>query len=138
MPRKIKNILIEPQFQLKFLFYFFGLFVITTVTLYSTTFLFFWRLKSKALAVGIPENHVFFRFLENQKHDLDLLFIALAFLNLLLLIYFGFKISHRVAGPFYKIKKYLSVFSSESEEFRLRKKDFFKDIEPIINNLRKK
>lgn len=138
MKRHIKHILIEPKFQLKFLSYFVGLFVITTATLYSTTFLFFWRLKTKALAVGIPENHVFFTFLKNQKHDLDMLFIALAVLNLFLLLFFGFKISHRVAGPFFKMKRHLSSLNSNSNDFRLRKTDFFKEIEPIIDNLRNK
>lgn len=138
MARKFKNILIEPKFQLKFMAYFFGLFALTTVSFYSTTYLFFWRLKSKAINLGIPDNHVFYKFLNNLKYDLDILFAMLAVFNLVALLYIGFKISHRVAGPIYKIKLYLSKLGPNSERFQLRKKDFFKEIEPIINNLRDK
>lgn len=136
MTRKLRNYLIDPDFQLKFLSYFFGLFVFTSASFYSIIFLFFWRLRSKALNLGIPENHAFFKFLGNLKYDLDVLFIILAIFNFFALVYIGFVISHRVAGPLYKIKRYLSNLSRESETFTLRKKDFFKDIEPIINNLR--
>lgn len=136
--RQVKNIIIDGKFQFKLLSYFVGLFFLTTICLYSTTFLFFWRLKSKALNVGIPENHVFFKFLENQKYDLDMLFIGLAILNFIILITVGFIISHRVAGPIYKLKKYLQSMNSESENFKLRSTDFFKELEPIMNEFKNK
>jgi hypothetical protein len=136
--RKIKNILLNPQFQLKLMSYFVGLFILTTISLYSTTFLFFWKLKEKALNVGIPPGHVFFRFLDNNKADLDLLFIGLALFNFILLISSGFIISHRIAGPLYKIKKHLQEMDPETNDFKLRETDFFKDIEPVMNDLRKR
>ena len=136
--RKLKNFLLNPDFQIKLLSYFVGLFILTTISLYSTTFLFFWRLKEKALSVGIPSGHIFYRFIDGQKSDLDLTFVLLTLFNLLLLVGTGFIVSHRIAGPLYKIKKYLKGINSESEEFRLRDKDFFKDIEPVINELKDK
>jgi sensor histidine kinase YesM len=136
--RKLKNLLLNPQFQIKLLSYFIGLFLLTTLSLYSTTFLFFWRLKEKALSVGIPDGHVFYRFIDGQKMDLDVIFLLLTIFNLLLLVGTGFVVSHRIAGTFYKIKTYLKEINSESDEFRLREKDFFKDIEPVINELKDK
>lgn len=137
MSRKFKNILIEPELQIKLMSYFLILFVLTSISFYSTSYFFFWRLRSKAVQVGIPEGHVFFNFLDNLKYDFDILFIVLALFNLILLIYFGFRVSHRIAGPFYKTKKYLSNIENEAEPFKLRKNDFFKDIEPVINQLKK-
>lgn len=78
------------------------------------------------------------KFSDGQKSDLDLLFIALAFVNLVLLISTGFIVSHRIAGPVYKLKNHLSQMSSESSEFRLRKKDFFKELKEIVDELRAK
>jgi len=138
MGRKVRNILIEPKFQLKLMSYFVGLFILTTLTLYSTTYLFFWSLKAKALNVGLTEGHVFFMFLDNQKSQMDMLFVFLAICNFILLISAGFIVSHRVAGPIHKLKKYLSGLSPEDQDFTLRNKDFFKDMEPIINDLRKR
>lgn len=136
--RNVKNILIQPKFQLRLLSYFMGLFALTTVCLYSTTYLFFWTFKEKALKVGIPEGHIFFTFLKNQKHDLDMVFIGLAAFNFLLLLIVGFIVSHRLAGPLFKIKQHLASLSQESEDLRLREKDFYKDIEPVINELKRK
>jgi hypothetical protein len=134
--RQLRNYLIEPDFQLKIIGYFGAVFAVTTVTLYLTVVLFFWRLNSKALGVGIPPGHVFFRFVNNERFDLALAFAGLALVNLIILIGVGFVVSHRVAGPIYKLKNYLRQMSEESPEFRLRKNDFFKDLEPIINDLK--
>jgi hypothetical protein len=133
-PRKLKNILINPTFQLKLLSYFIFLFVTSTLTLYSTGLIFFWKMKQKALHVGIPENHVFFRFLSNQKIEFDTLFIALALVNLFLLLGTGFLISHRIAGPIHKLKIFLEQGKSEKADFKLRDNDFFKELEPLIKN----
>ena len=136
--RQVKNILINPRFQLKLLAYFIILFVITTISLYSTTYLFFWKLQQKAMKVGIPDGHVFYRFLENQKYDLDLLFIGLAVFNFALLLTVGFIISHRIAGPLRKLQSHLDSLNKNSDNFKLRQTDFFKELEPTVDKLRGK
>lgn len=135
-PRQLKNLLINPRFQFKFLSYFVTLFFISTLSLYTTTFLFFWRMKEKALNVGIPDGHVFFQFLMNQKRDLDLLFVGLAVFNFLLLIGMGFIISHRIAGPIFKLKNQLAQISDDTDEFKLRESDFFQELEPLVKKLK--
>jgi hypothetical protein len=134
--RSLKNLLIEPNFQLKLIGYFIFVFALTTISLYSTTFLFFWKLKQKAMNVGIPDGHIFYRYLANQKSDLDGLFIGLAILNFLVLIGIGFLISHRVAGPINKLKNYLKNMAKDSEDFKLRENDFFHDLQPIVKDLK--
>lgn len=135
--RKLKNYLIEPEFQLKLISYFAGLFAFTTLSLYSTVFIFFWRLRQKALSVGIPEGHIFFQFIGNEKRDLDLTFGILAGINLLVLVGVGVVVSHRIGGPLHKLKGYLSnVISSEGPDFKLRKNDFLRDLEPVVNRLK--
>lgn len=134
--RAFHRILINPKFQLKLLSYFFGLFVISTVSYYSTTYLFFHRMKTKGLAVGIPEGHVYYEFLEHQKYDMDAFFIGLIVFNFLLLATVGFLISHRIAGPLNKIKSFLETGSPENLKFR--KKDFFQDLGEVARASREK
>nr|MBA2405139.1 hypothetical protein [Bdellovibrionales bacterium] len=74
----------------------------------------------------------------NQKHDLDALFIGLAAFNFFLLIGVGFIISHRIAGPIFKLKKQLSHLSEQSEDFKLRETDFFQELEPLVETLKAK
>ncbi len=135
--RSWTSILINPAFQLKLLSYFITLFILTTASLYSTTYLFFWNMKQKGLKVGIPDGHVYYQFLQNQKHDLDLLFIGLAVFNFLLLLTVGFIISHRIAGPIHKIKSVLGS-PEEHEKIQLRENDFFKELGPLVNEIKDK
>jgi hypothetical protein len=136
-PRSIKNFFVNPKFQWRFMGYFLGLFVLTSASLYSTTFLFFWRLHKKAINVGIPEEHVFHKFLAEQKSEMDLLFVGLLVLNLVLLLGIGFAISHRIAGPLKKLKTYLESDDAQGD-FKLRDKDFFQELAPLVNDLKKK
>lgn len=136
--RKPSNLLILPGFQFKLLGYFVALFLLTSASLYSASYLFFHRLNQKALSVGIPEGHVFFKFIANQKHDLDMLFIGLAIVNLILLIATVIVLSHRIAGPFLKLKKHLHSIHRESDNFKLRESDFFQDLEGTVDSLRDK
>lgn len=136
--RKVKNIFQSPFFQLKFISYFIALFVISTISLYSTTYLFFWKFKTKGATIGIPPEHIFFKFLENQKGQLDYLFIGLAIFNFCLLMIVGLIISHRIAAPLNKIEEHLENLSASSEDLKLRDSDFLKELAPSINELRKK
>ena len=95
-------------------------------------------MKENALNVSIPDGHIFFKFLSNQKHDLDSLFVGLAAVNFLLLIGVGFIISHRIAGPIFKLKKQLGASGSDSEDFKLRQTDFFQELEPLVKALKEK
>jgi hypothetical protein len=136
--RHLRNIFINPGFQLRLMSYFVVLFLLTTACLYSTTFLFFWNMKKKGLEVGIPDGHVFYQFLQNQKADLDILFIGLAGLNLLLLLTVGFVLSHRIAGPLHKLSIHLLNLKDTSPDYKTREKDFFQEMTPIVNSLRDK
>ncbi len=137
-PRELKNYLINSPFQLKLLSYFGVMYIITTTCLYSTLYIFFWRFKDKALKVGIPEGHVFFDFLKYQKTDMDQLFLGLAALNFLVLLTVGLILSHRVAGPIHKLKRHLRLEAPPSEPFKLREDDFFRELEPIMKDLKEK
>lgn len=136
--RSLKNYLILPAFQMKFIGYFIGLFIISSMCFYSAIYLFFYNLKSKALAIGVPKGHVFFLYIDNQQYDLNQFLIYLVIVNFLLLLIVGIAISHRVAGPLYKMKNYLTSIQPDSDDFKLRQKDFFKELEPVVNNLKNK
>lgn len=135
--RSWTSLLINKAFQFKLISYFVGLFILTTLTLYSTTYLFFWNMTKKGMSVGIPEGHVYYQFLQNQKHDLDLLFLGLAAVNFALLIGVGFIVSHRIAGPIHKIKTFLKDPKSH-DKIQLRQNDFFQELGPIVNDLKDK
>lgn len=130
--RNLVNIIIDKPFQFKLLSYCLGFFTISTISLYSTTFLFYWNLKNKGIQVGIPEDHIFYRFLLEQKQNLDMLFIGLAVFNLTLLVIGVLIVSHRIAGPVNKVRAFLKSPHAD-ENYTLRKGDFFQDLPRLIN-----
>lgn len=139
--RSLKNLLIMPGFQLKLMAYFASFFLISTATLYSTIWLIFWKINQKALKVGIPDGHVFYRFMQDQKTELEMLFIGVVVFFLLVLVTIVLYLSHRIAGPVYKLKNHLQSLPKEDAEaidFQLRKKDFFKELVHIIKELESK
>ncbi len=136
--RKFKTLLLDPKLQLILISYFVFLFMISTLSIYGVIYLFFYRFTQKALSVGLPADHVFFHFINGLKYDLDMTFLAFSVFNMVLLIGCGILISHKIAGPVYRIKKFLTSENIKNERFVLRKGDFFRDVEPIMENLKQK
>lgn len=137
--RSIRNYLINAPFQLRVLGYFAGLFVVSTFTFYALIFWFFYQWIQTARRVGIPEGHVFYTFIDQQKLQIDVLFFGFALFYLVILVVFGLVVSHRIAGPIVKLKRHLEALAHPTQTpapFALRKNDFFKDLEPAVNQLR--
>lgn len=136
--RKFKTLLLDPKLQLRLIFYFVCLFMVSTVSIYAVIYLFFYRFTQKAINVGLPEGHVFYHFINGLKYDLDIAFLAFSLFNMVLLIGCGILISHKIAGPMYRIKKFLTSDNIKNEKFVLRQGDFFREIEPVMENLKQK
>ena len=68
-------------------------------------------------------------------------FLLIFSAGLIAVITFGLTISHRIAGPIYKIEKVLTAINNsdnlkvENFEIKLRKKDFFQNLAVLINKL---
>jgi hypothetical protein len=138
MKRLFKLYYVYPAFQTKFLGYFMGLFVLTSVCLYSAIYIFFSNLKASALALGVPKGHVFFLYTDNQQYDLNQFLIALLIINFLLLLIVGFVMSYKIARSLCKMESYLSTIQADSEDFKLPKKDFLEAMEVVVNNCKSK
>ena len=136
--RLFKNFYIDPAFQMKFLGYFMGLFVLSSVFLYSAIYIFFSNLRTSALALGVPKGHVFFLYTDNQQYDLNQFLIYLLIINFLLLLSAGIIMSFKIARPLCQIEKYLSTVQADSEDFKLPEKDFFHRLEHVVNNCKSK
>ena len=133
--RNWNNLLIHKTFQLKVIGCLTALFLFSTLCFYSATYLFFWNMKSKGLKVGIPEGHLFYQFLLEEKHDIDIFFLSMAAFNFVLLLSVLVLITHRIAGPINKLKYFLQNPNTQ-EDFHLRESDFFQELKPLVNNFK--
>ena len=141
MDKKPKNnrkvILINPAFQLKVVGYFIALAMFNVAIFYASIHYFFWNLKNTALKVGLPPKHVFYLFVDEQSTIMGLIFLAVAVFTIAFLFITGLYISHRIAGPLYRLKKHLDTCSSNKklDEVHFRKGDFFPEVQNSFNQL---
>ena len=63
--------------------------------------------------------------------------VLLSLLNMILVAVFGLFFSHKMAGPVYRIKSFLRDYLStgEARYLNLRKRDHFKDVAVLLNQV---
>ena len=113
--------------------------IIGLFTLASTYFLFqnyfreFYQIADES---GFPSNHPFRALIGYQKDKMQIFFIILAGINLLVITLSGIWMSHKIAGPIYRIVK--SLKEQNGEKISTREKDYFKELPEAVNQYIKK
>lgn len=130
-----KNFLINPKFQLSFLAYTLGVSILTIGFFYAADAYFFWKFRALGAGLGLPTNHVFFQFLDEQHATKNTYYAIAAGVTVSFLSIWGLLLSHRVAGPLYRLRKHLgSVSRGETlSDVRFRKGDFFPEVADAYN-----
>jgi DNA integrity scanning protein DisA with diadenylate cyclase activity len=130
-----KNFLINPQFQLSVVGFFTALAILIVAIVYYFQVNFFEKIKSQVMTEGIPANSPIIQFLDQQKHELILQTTIASAVVVLLMIVGGLLLSHRVAGPIYRLRVYFEKNENlNGKKLVFRKNDFFKELETPINN----
>jgi uncharacterized paraquat-inducible protein A len=137
MSSKRKKLLINPEFQLSFLTYTLGIAATILVVFFGANRFFFWRFKQKGIDIGLPADHVFFRFINEQQWNMDLIFLVTAVIALAALIFYGLYLSNRIAGPIYHLETHLQkrLSGEKTPALKFRTKDYFKELEDPVNRL---
>src|ERR1700677_3921565 len=87
--------LTNPRFQLSFLGYTMGMAFVIIAVFYVANMYFFLKFFAKGKEIGLPPNHVFFKFLKEQQHTMDIIFVVTAAFAFVFLFMFGFFLSNR-------------------------------------------
>ncbi len=129
--------LINPRFQLTIIGYAAALAAAVIGIFYFSDLYFFHRLEQVGMNLGFPKEHVYFQFLVEQKHMISWIFALTSIAVFAVVIVLGALISHRIAGPVYRICTQLGESDSAPgyavRDIRLRKKDFFPELAEAIN-----
>jgi sensor histidine kinase YesM len=130
-----KNFLINPKFQLSFLAYTAGIAVVTIGFFYAADAYFFWKFTQLGQGLGLPSNHVFFQFLDEQRSAKNLYYGVAAAIGLAAIAGWSLVLSHRVAGPLYRLRKHASAVASGEtvSDVRFRRGDFFPEVAEAYN-----
>lgn len=134
-PGRRKILLINPRFQLSFIGFTLAVSMATTAIFYGAIYYFFWRFRSLGLAVGLPPDHVFFRFIDQQQVVLNWGFVVVTLVAISVLVLCGLYMSHRVAGPLYRLLGHMKrVAAGETtENVKFREKDYFQELADAYN-----
>ncbi len=135
MPNFRKKYLIEPNFQIRFL-NFISLGIVLNLFLYLVSNLFvFYRLTIFAEGAKGMITDDTLTLIENLSKD-QLIVLLLSSLLITVFSYgVGLVMTHRAAGPLFRINKHLDEFNSTKKftKISLREKDFFKETADKIN-----
>ncbi len=135
--RLLNNILIQKDFQLRLVSYASIIFASYTVLIFTGVAFFSWKFQKMGEAAGFPPNHSFFSFINEQKISLLIFYSIASIIGLIILISSMLKLSHRVAGPIYRLNQHLKSIADDPKKLRtisFRKGDYFQDVADDLNN----
>lgn len=133
--RKLKSFLLLPKFQLIFVALNWITLTITVGVAYFTVNKSFDKMKMIGKKMRLSSDSGYMKFLNAQESVFvsDMLIYMSAALVVSLII--TIVLSHKVAGPVYRIKKYfLDLDLNKPEKLSFRSGDFFNDIPEIVND----
>ncbi len=134
MPQRRSIILIDRKFQLRFAFYvcswLFALSLIYPAIIYNL-FDFFLRYAS------LDPNGPTVAAIQATRRELLSIVIILQLVFLSVTFLLSIFLSHKIAGPIYKLKKFMNMAKEGNlnEALRFRKADHFKDVAEVYNDM---
>lgn len=131
-----KAFLINPSFQLRLMGWMIGMSLAPISIFLAAHYYFFWNLKKLGQDIQLEPGHVYFRFLEGQSKTQLLIFLICSLLVVLIVALMGLILSHKIAGPIYRLKLHLTQ-SGKGEATRplsFRKDDYFLELPAVVND----
>ncbi len=133
--RKPKSILINPKFQISFLTQHLLLAAVSSLIMFATVQYQFNKFDLAGKEMKLSEGHFYFQLLNQQHQDFNTMFVYMGIINFLILVFAGFRLSHRVAGPLHRLKVHSErvIQGETTTELRFRKGDYFQDVAEAYN-----
>ncbi len=134
--------LINPKFQLTLIAYAASMALIILVSVYSLIRYGFQRFIDMGIQEGLPLGHQYFSFIQIQQDFFNQILLAIGIVVGISLILAGVVISHKIAGPIYRMQKELARMRESNppkmEEIQFRKGDFFPELAESFNSFVRK
>lgn len=128
-------LLINKPFQLSVIAWFAFVSVLVSVTYFLSMMIFFQDLSNDAVQSGLTREHVFFKYLEMQQKQMFMIFGISTAISVFLIFAGGIWLSHRVAGPLYRLTAHLNKSSKDSvTPLKFRKGDYFPEVQDAFND----
>lgn len=137
--RKKKSILINPKFQWTLIGYAALVAVLILATVYAFFSYGFHEFVQFGQQAGLGEDHVYFQFIQMQESTFVKVIVTMAIAVAAILIVGGLIVSHKIAGPLYRLRKEFLSMASKSDpslhKIKFRDGDFFPEVPQAFNQL---
>jgi methyl-accepting chemotaxis protein len=130
-----KKFLINPRFQLTFIYYMTAISGIAITVLYLSNSYFFWRFQKMGVDLGIPQASAFFQFLAKQRVLMNHITVVTSIILLILILVVGILFSHRISGPIHRLETHMRKIADGTghDHVRFRKSDYFPELAEAFN-----
>jgi methyl-accepting chemotaxis protein len=134
-PKGRRVYLINPGFQLRMLGAM-GLLAAAVIgALYGANAYFFWKFSLVGTEVGLPPDHVFYEFINEQRGLMNWVFASVAGVVVVVIGLGGLLLSHKIAGPLHRLRTHMDAVAegTTSSDVAFRKGDFFGELATSFN-----
>lgn len=135
-PNRRRKLLIYPQFQLRYLVSSLGGSLAVISICFFANHLFFRHFERRGHDGGLPADHIFFQFLAEQRHFMAMVLVGVAVVTTVCLTVYGLVLSHRMAGPLHRLRRYLEEEiqgNGNAHPLKFRDGDYFVEIADLVN-----
>ncbi len=137
--RKKKSILINPKFQWTLIGYAAMVATLIFVSVYGLFTYGFNEFVQIGHQAGLPDEHVYFQFIKMQETTFHRVILIIAGVVGSILIVGGLIVSHKIAGPMYRLQKEFNGMAEQPDpklhKINFRDGDFFPEIPQAFNQL---
>ena len=132
-----KSFLIYPKFQLGFIIKMFIMALFNSLVIVTCMRFFFKDLLKKAMEEGLGVESPLVQFIQGQYDQFFIITLISVVVSSLLITIFGVFISHRIAGPLYRLQQDIEqmVSTKEYKTIFFRKGDHFQELRLSVNKL---
>lgn len=130
-----REFLVNPGFQFRFLGYMLVTAVVISGTYYGANEFFFREFEAQGRAFGLPPEHDFFAFINEQRKMMGSVFVTVSMITAAMVSIVGLVLSHRIAGPLRKLQNHMLAVASGRTDAKIhfRKNDEFRDLADAYN-----
>jgi hypothetical protein len=134
MPNR-RNYFINPTFQITLISYTLVILSIVIAVLWGANHYFFMVFMKMGKNASLPEGHVYYQFLQEQRVLMNRIFLAISAIVSTLVAVSGIFLSHKIAGPIHRICSHMKA-DAQNKRFskvEFRKNDFFPELAEAYN-----
>ena len=130
-----KTLLIDPQFQIRFILINLIIGLFTLLLIYITNLIFINKMRSFGLTANLHEKSPYFDLISIQAEYLNTVMLIAGVIISSIIIITGLVLSHKIAGPIYRIKLSLKnrINKINNDPFKIRKNDYFQELVDLLN-----